>query len=122
MVFRPLRAFDLFELSIDEWSASQYNDTHNCGKERKNMNDELDIVTLTDENGVEAEFAYLDLVSYEGDDYVVLLPLPDDESGEVVILKVEPIEGNEEMEDYVSIDDEAVLDAVFEIFCERLDD
>ncbi|MCQ2443792.1 MAG: DUF1292 domain-containing protein [Oscillospiraceae bacterium] len=86
------------------------------------MNDELDIVTLTDENGVEAEFAYLDLVSYEGDDYVVLLPLPDDESGEVVILKVEPIEGNEEMEDYVSIDDEAVLDAVFEIFCERLDD
>lgn len=86
------------------------------------MNEELDIITLTDEEGNSAEFEYLDLVTYEGADYVVLLPLPDDDSGEVVILKVEPIEGNDEMEDYVSIEDEAVLDAVFEIFRSRLDE
>lgn len=86
------------------------------------MNEELDIITLTDEEGNSAEFEYLDLATYEGADYVVLLPLPDDDSGEVVILKVEPIEGNDEMEDYVSIEDEAVLDAVFEIFRSRLDE
>lgn len=87
------------------------------------MNEELDnIITLTDEEGGEAQFEYLDLVEYKGSDYVVLLPLPDDDSGEVVILKVEAIEGNNEMEDYVSVDDEATLEAVFEIFRERYED
>lgn len=87
------------------------------------MNEEMDnIITLTDETGAEAQFEYLDLVTYEGADYVVLLPLPDDESGEVVILKVESIEGNDEMEDYVSVDDEATLEAVFDIFRERYED
>ncbi len=87
------------------------------------MNEEFDnIITLTDEEGGEAQFEYLDLVAYEGNDYVVLLPLPDDDSGEVVILKVEPIEGNSEMEDYVSVDDESTLEAVFDIFKERYQD
>lgn len=83
------------------------------------MNEEMDIVVLTDENGEESEFGLLDLVQYEGDEYVVLLPLPDDDSGEVVILKAEPIEGEDDLEDYVSIEDDAVLEAVFEIFRER---
>lgn len=86
------------------------------------MNEEMDVITLTDEDGVEAEFALLDIISYEGADYVVLLPLPDDESGEVEILKAEPIEGDDEMQDYVSVDDEAVLDAVFNLFIAGLDD
>lgn len=80
------------------------------------MNEEFEIVTLTDEDGVAEEFGLLDVVNYEGADYVVLLPLPDDDSGEVVILKAEPIEGDDEMENYIAIEDEAILDAVFEIF------
>ena len=40
----------------------------------KNM--ELDnIVTLEDENGAEVPFEFLDLVEYQGEEYVVLLPV-----------------------------------------------
>ena len=51
--------------------------------------DELDnIITLNDEDGNEVDFEFLDLIEYEGNDYVVLLPVEED-SDEVVILQVE---------------------------------
>ena len=79
------------------------------------MNNELDnIIVLNDENGNEVQFEFLDLIEYEGGEYVVLLPLEDDED-EVVILQVEQAEDPEE-ESYVGVEDEEVLAAVFEIF------
>ena len=50
--------------------------------------EELDnIIVLNDENGEEIEFEFLDLIEYEGEEYVVLLPNDEDEdAGEVVIL------------------------------------
>lgn len=75
------------------------------------------IIVLTDENGDEAEFEFIDLIEFVGEEYVVLLPA-DDDADEVVILKLgeSDIEGEES---YVSVDDENVLMAVFEIFKER---
>ena len=71
------------------------------------------IITLNDENGNALEFEFLDLIEYNGGEYVVLLPCDEeDDSGEVVILKVEESE-NEDEENYVSVDDEDVLQAVF---------
>ena len=86
-------------------------------------NNELDnVVILSDENGDEARFEFLDLIEYCGDEYVVLLPAEDsDDSDEVVILKLEESENDDE-EAYVSVDDEAVLQAVFEIFREKFKD
>lgn len=86
-------------------------------------NNELDnVVILSDENGDEARFEFLDLIEYCGDEYVVLLPAEDsDDSDEVVILKLEKSENDDE-EAYVSVDDEAVLQAVFEIFREKFKD
>ena len=57
-------------------------------------NEELDnIVVLNDEEGNEVEFEFLDLIEYEGEEYVVLLPVEEaDDAGEVVILKVEDTE------------------------------
>ncbi len=76
--------------------------------------DELDnIITLNDEDGNEVDFEFLDLIEYEGNDYVVLLPVEED-SDEVVILQVEEV--GEDEESYISIDDEEVMTAVFEIF------
>lgn len=78
-------------------------------------------VVLSDDEGVEVEFEYVGSVDYKDEEYVVLLPVEDDENGEaeVMILKVEAIEGNEEEEQYVSVEDEDTLNAVFAIFKEE---
>ncbi len=82
--------------------------------------EELDnIVVLTDEEGNEVGFEFIDLIQYQGEEFVVLLPC-EDEDDEVVILKVE--DGDTEEENYVSVDDEDTLMAVFEIFKERFKD
>ena len=80
--------------------------------------DELsNIIELTDENGDVIEFEFLDLIEYDNAEYVVLLPVEDDGSGEVVILKVEPTDDHE-VESYCAASDEE-LAAVFEIFREK---
>ena len=86
--------------------------------------EELDnIIVLNDENGEEVPFEFLDLIELEGEEYVVLLPVEEDEeeAGEVVILKVEDTDSEEE-ESYVSVDDEDVLNKVFEMFKEKFKD
>ena len=85
--------------------------------------EELDnIIVLNDENGDEIEFEFLDLIEYEGEEYVVLLPNDeDDDAGEVVIQKLEDTDTEDE-ESYVSVDDEEVLKNVFEIFKEKFKD
>lgn len=89
------------------------------------MSEELDnIITLTDENGEEVRFEFLDLVNYQGRNYVVLLPAEEeaeDEAEEVVILGVQDSDDGE-TETYTSVEDEDVLQAVFELFKERFQD
>lgn len=76
-------------------------------------------IILTDEDGKEVTFLFLDLIEYQGEEYAVLLPgEPDDDDGEVVILKVAETD-NADTEDFISVEDEETLDAVFEIFKER---
>ena len=81
--------------------------------------EEAGILTLTDENGNDVDFEYLDCIDYEGKEYLVLMPA-EEESGEIVILEVEPVD--EETENYLAVSDEAVLDAVYAIFKERYAD
>ena len=85
--------------------------------------EELDnIIVLNDENGEEIEFEFLDLIEYEGEEYVVLLPNDEeDDAEEVVILKLEDTDSEDE-ESYVSVDDEETLKNVFEIFKEKFKD
>ena len=86
--------------------------------------EELDnIIILNDENGEEVQFEFLDLIELDGEEYVVLLPLEESEeaTGEVVILKVEDSESEEE-ESYVSVEDEDTLNKVFEIFKDKFKD
>ena len=77
------------------------------------------ILTLTDENGADVDFEYLDCIEYEGKEYLVLMPAEED-SSEIVILEVEPVD--EETENYISVSDEAALNAVYAIFKERYKD
>ena len=90
-------------------------------------NEELDnVVILNDEDGNELKFEFLDLIELDDEEYVVLLRMAEDgeeEEGEVVILKVEDNDDeNSDEESYVSIEDEDVLNKVFEMFKEKFKD
>ena len=83
------------------------------------LEEEIQILTLTDENGTESQFEYLDCIEYEGKEYLVLLPA-EDESAEIIILEIEPVD--EENENYLAVEDQETLDAVYAIFKERFKD
>lgn len=88
----------------------------------ENMNELDNIITLKDEDGSDVEFEFLDLIEYDGTEYIVLLPVEEsDEAGEVVILKLEGAE-NEDDESYVSVEDQDALNAVFKIFKDKFKD
>ena len=80
------------------------------------MEENDSVVILTDETGQEVPFEFLDLISYRGKEYVVLLPT-DESADEVVVLQLETIDGD--TESYIGVDNEYTLAAVFEIFKEK---
>ena len=93
------------------------------------MEERDDILVLIDENGEEEKFEYLDSIHLDGNEYIVLSPLNQNEQEydeddefveEVVILKVDTKENGEES--FVSVDDEDDLDAVFEEFKNRMEE
>lgn len=79
--------------------------------------EEVSILTLTDENGQDVDFEYLDCIAYQGTEYLVLMPEGEDE---IVIMEIEPVD--EENENYLAVEDEAILDAVYDIFKEKFKD
>ena len=82
--------------------------------------DNENIIVLNDEDGNEIAFEFLDLIEYQGKEYVILLPAEDDEDedgADVVILQVESYD--DETESYLSVEDEDTLMAVFEIFKDK---
>ena len=85
------------------------------------MNEERDdVLVLMDEEGNETEFEYLDTVEMNSKEYVVLLPVQENEAEpaeEVLILKVEQDENGEDV--FSSVDDEKELNEVFDKFKEQ---
>ncbi len=81
------------------------------------------VLTLTDENGQDVDFEYLDCLEYGGKEYLVLTPAePEDEeqTAQVVILEIQPVD--EENESYLAVEGEQILDAVYELFKEKYKD
>ena len=67
----------------------------------------------------------MDLIQYQNEEYVILLPVDETEKeneSEVVILHLEEGEESTDEESYCSVEDEEVLNAVFEIFKEKFKD
>jgi uncharacterized protein YrzB (UPF0473 family) len=83
------------------------------------LEEESNILTLTDENGNDADFEYLDVIEYEGKEYLFLLPV-EEESAEVIIMEIEPVD--EENENYLAIEDEELLNKVYDVFKEKYKD
>lgn len=88
-------------------------------KKQNNQNNEnIDLITLQDETSADVRFEILGLVEYECENYAVLLPFDEPEVNEVTILKV--LEENEETDLYLGIDDNNLIQAVFEEFKKSL--
>ena len=81
--------------------------------------EEAAILTLTDENGNDQNFEYLDVIEYQGKEYLILMPAEEEET-HIVILEIEPVD--EENENYLSIDDEDLLNTVYGLFKEKYKD
>lgn len=81
--------------------------------------EESNIITFVDENGEDITFEYMDCIEYQGKEYLALLPT-EEGCNEVVILQIEPVD--EENENYISVEDDAILDAVYAIFKEHYQD
>lgn len=79
--------------------------------------DEDSFITLTDEDGNEVDFLLLDVMEYEGADYMVLMPLTDEDGEEdeeeLFFLRAEK---TEEGEIYSSIEDQALLNAIADAY------
>ena len=74
--------------------------------------DEEDLVELIDENGEKSLFEHLATLEYKGESYLALCdPEADEEDLEVFILKIDQDENGE---DYYTVPDDEVADAVFE--------
>ena len=74
------------------------------------------LIYLTDENGEELVFEFIDLVEYNGNEYVALLSIEESDD-EIVILRVEK---KEDSEGFCSVDKEDELMAVFHLFQEKV--
>jgi uncharacterized protein YrzB (UPF0473 family) len=81
------------------------------------MADLESIITLEDDDGGEMRFDFLDLIDYQEDQYAVLYPIDEEDTDEVVILKVEDLD--EESDNFIDVEDEETLNAVFALFKER---
>lgn len=103
-----------------------------CDSDDKCANEETDdedindnIIVLKDDNGNDIRFEFLDLIQYQNKEYVILLSVDETEkenASEVVIHHLEEGGESTDEESYCSVDDEEILNAVFEIFKEKLKD
>ena len=74
------------------------------------MDEELDLITLEQEDGTELTLRVERYFYYNGDEYVILSAdltgnQPDPER---YVMRVDPVEGEEDMEEFTPIEDEAL--------------
>lgn len=106
-------------LSADEDDLSVLFDTlfgNFDNLEDENTEDYPSTITLTDSDGIDAQFKIADLINYQDKEYVVLIPCNDTERA-VLIFMVESDDNFTEK--YLAVEDEALLSILFEIFKER---
>jgi len=83
--------------------------------ENDECEEENPVITLLDDNNEEVHFEILDAFEYKGKNYTVLLPYEEGED-EVVILE---IKHGEDEDEFISIDNETLLQELFNEFKKR---
>ena len=87
------------------------------------LNEELEemetaSIMLTDEDGKDTMFEFLDLIKYEDNEYIVLSPIYEEDEEVVVTLRLDE-ETEDGGETYSSVDDDSIIEAVYNIFKEK---
>ena len=78
------------------------------------------VITLTDSDGSDVDFEVLDIIPYNDHEYAVLLPVDDEsDSPEAVILELLEAEEDNEEDMLQGVEDEDILNAVFNLFMEK---
>lgn len=90
---------------------------NNNNKNNAPIEEESNIFEFVDEDGKVEQFEVLGFVEFEGNDYVALLPA-DEENAQVHILEVIE-ELDSDYDTYVGIDDQELVDKVYEKFMEE---
>ena len=110
-------------------NVKEYNEMANDEIRRPDEEPETDevpdVVELTDEDGNTTRFEYITTLDQDGELYIALMPIEDeenadDENGYVVFMKIEQDEQGEDY--YVSIDDDGLVDILFEKLTQMLDE
>ena len=87
------------------------NNTTNTSIDEEELDD--NIITLTDEDGNDADFELLDLIQYGEKDYAVLIP-DDEETDEVLLFEV--IDADKEDNTFIEIEDDDLAETIFQLF------
>lgn len=77
------------------------------------------ILVLKDEKGKKHRFEYLDTIEYKDTEYLYVMPA-DTDSSDILIMEIQPAGGD--MEDYLPIGDDELLDTLFGLFKEKYKD
>ena len=110
---------------LQSWLDKETNQIRNREDVTMETDDQNELVELIDEEGKSVYFEHLMTIEHEGENYLLLTPPIDEldqntDEGEVVILKIaKDDEGND---CYVSIEDEDVIQAVYDKFIEMIDE
>lgn len=85
------------------------------------MEENEDVMYLTDEAGTEHPFALLDYIEYNEKEYCIVQDLEDEEHDDEVIV-MEVSQDGEENDVFTSVDDDEIADAVFDFYLQSLED
>ena len=86
------------------------------------MSDEYgsDFITIVDEDGTEFELEVLTTLDYNGATYLAVTPATDDEAEDLEVSILKSVEEDEDEPILCAIEDEAELEAVYELIMEQL--
>jgi len=82
---------------------------------------EPNIITLTDQYGESVRFELLDIVEYEDQEFAVLYPADGGDDEPVHILRITSENLDLDEMEFEGLDDEDLINAVFDLFCKRND-
>ena len=82
---------------------------------------EPNIITLTDQYGESVRFELLDIVEYEDQEFAVLYPADGGDDEPVHILRITSENLDLDEMEFEGLDDEDLINTVFDLFCERTD-
>lgn len=82
---------------------------------------EPNIITLTDQYGESVCFELLDIVEYEDQEFAVLYPADGGDDEPVHILRITSENLDLDEMEFEGLDDEDLINAVFDLFCKRND-